>query len=161
MHRNAELLHRLFHGLNEHDHLAMAHCYREDAAFRDIAFDLHGRQQIHAMWHMICTTDIQATFRVVHADDIAGQVELCDDYTFGSTGRAVHNVIDSRFRFEAGLIADHHDSCDARLWGQMALGGIEGCLAGRIRLLRAVKARRMLEEFVNHHQQYRAHSSAG
>lgn len=156
MHPNAELLGRLFNGLDHHDHAAMARCYRSDATFSDIAFDLHGGQQIHAMWNMICETDIRATFHVVHADDDAGRVQLCDDYTFSSTGRKVHNLIDSHFRFADGLIVKHHDSCDPHLWAKMALGGLSGFLAGRFRFLRASKAREMLETFVAKNPQYRS-----
>src|SRR6266478_3802599 len=57
------------------------------ALLSQIAFDLRGRKEIHAMWHMICapddrTSDIRATFNVVHGDDLRGQVSLVDDYTF-------------------------------------------------------------------------------
>jgi len=154
MHPNSQLLDRLFKGLDRHDHCAMASCYRPDAMFRDIAFDLRGSQQIHAMWHMICETDIRATFHVVHADDFAGRVQLCDDYTFSSTGRKVHNVIESHFRFSDRLIVDHRDSCDARVWAKMALGGASGFLAGRFRYLRAWKAKRMLQTFIENHPEY-------
>ena len=66
MHANAALLHRLFTALDHNDHPTMASCYHSAARFRDIAFDLRGRKQIHSMWHMICAGDIRATFEVVH-----------------------------------------------------------------------------------------------
>jgi SnoaL-like domain len=155
MHANAVLLQQLFNGLNHHDHHKMAACYHLDATFQDIAFDLRGRKQIHAMWHMICDGDIRATFDVVDADDHSGQVKLVDDYTFSSTGRAVHNIIDSHFRFRSGLIVEHHDHCDPRAWASMALGGISGFFAGRLQFLRSRKAKEMLEKFIEHHRQYR------
>jgi ketosteroid isomerase-like protein len=121
--RNAELLDRLYTALDRHDHREMASCYHSDATFRDIAFDLRGKRLIHSMWHMISDTDIRAKFHVLQADDDRGTVELVDDYTFTSTGHAVHNVIASHFRFRNGLIIEHHDLCDARVWADMALGG--------------------------------------
>src|SRR3954462_407066 len=124
MHPNAALLDRLFTALDRHDHATMTACYHLDATFRDIAFDLHGRKEIHAMWHMICEGDIRATFDVVHADDNTAEVNLIDDYTFSSTGRKVHNVIQSRFQFQDGVIIEHHDFCDPRAWAAMALGGV-------------------------------------
>jgi len=86
MHPNATLIQRLFSSLNEHDHEGMAACYHLQAKFKDIAFDLNGKKEIHAMWHMICqpdahTSDICVMFNVVHADDRRGWVNLVDDYT--------------------------------------------------------------------------------
>jgi len=153
-HPNAGLLHRLFTSLNQHDHQEMAACYHADATFRDIAFDLRGSKQIHAMWHMICETDIRASFHLLEVDDRVGHVTLIDDYTFSSTGRAVHNVIDSHFRLRDGLIIEHQDLCDARVWAAMALGGVSGFMAGRFRFLRSFKARQLLREFIDNHPGY-------
>ena len=68
------------------DHEAMASCYHSSATFEDIAFDLRGVRQIHAMWHMICERDIRVTFEVLDADEHNGRVNVVDDYTFSSTG---------------------------------------------------------------------------
>jgi len=148
MHPNATLLTNLFTALGRHDAAAMAACYREDASFTDIAFHLSGSPRIHAMWQMICETDIRAKFEIVDADDRAGRVKLVDDYTFSDTMRPVHNVIDSRFVFREGRIAEHIDSCDERLWAEQALGGVKGFLAGRFRFLRAQKASEKLDAFI-------------
>jgi hypothetical protein len=133
----------------------MAECYAERATFSDIAFDLREKKRIHAMWHMICDGDIRTTFRIEDVDDRAGVVDVTDDYTFHSSGRRVHNVIQSRFRFERGTIVWHQDTCDPRRWGAMAVGGIGGYVAGRLSFVRRLKARRMLEAFVKAHPQYR------
>src|SRR5689334_22270835 len=157
MHANVVLLQKLFSRLNEHNHQAMVECYHAEATFRDIAFELRGKEQIHAMWQMICEGrgNIRAAFEVVEADDHRGQVKVVDDYTFYasddsplSSGREVHNVIDSRFRFRNGLIIEHHDFCDAQVWARMALGGIKGFLAGRFRFLRSRKAQQKLNRFL-------------
>src|SRR5262245_4135003 len=50
MQHNAKLLEQLYNSLGRHDYQAMANCYHPDARFRDIAFDLKGRDQIRAMW---------------------------------------------------------------------------------------------------------------
>ena len=157
MHANAALLEKLFTSLNKRNHQAMAECYHQDAVFRDIAFDLHGRGAIHGMWQMICEgrSNLRATYEVLNADDHSGRVSLVDDYTFYArddsptgSGREVHNVIDSEFRFRDGLIISHRDDCDARAWGQMAIGGFGGFLAGRLRFLRSRKARQKLDAFL-------------
>lgn len=160
MHPNEALLHRLFTALDRHDHPTMASCYHSDATFRDIAFKLRDRKEIHSMWHMICEGDIRATFEVVQANDEEGRVKLVDTYTFGATkeppkpGRPVRNVVDSRFLFQDGLIVQHHDVCDAREWARMALGGPIGFLAGRIGILRIWTAEKKLKAFVGKHPEY-------
>jgi predicted SnoaL-like aldol condensation-catalyzing enzyme len=154
-HANTILLDRLFTSLDGHDHAAMAGCYGTAAKFSDIAFCLEGRKQIHAMWHMICEGDIRAKFHIVDADNHSAQVNVTDDYTFSSTGRKVHNVIQSRFRFQDGVIIEHQDSCDARAWAAMALGGASGWFAGRFHLLRSKKAHEKLDAFVARHPEYR------
>jgi ketosteroid isomerase-like protein len=161
MHPNATLLQRLFTALQTHDHNTMASCYHSAARFQDIAFDLHGRKQIHSMWHMICSGDIRATFEVVQADDREGRVKLVDVYTFGASqnpqkkGRPVRNVIDSQFKFQDGLIIDHHDFCDPKEWARLALGGPMGYFAGRIHLLRSIAATMKLKRFLKKHPEYK------
>ena len=148
MHRNSQLLQQLYSSLNHRYSEPIAACYHPAATFRDIAFDLQGKEEIRAMWQMICGGDISATFSILRADDREGLVKVVDEYTFTDTGRRVRNPIESSFRFQDGLIIQHVDSCDARAWASMALGGITGFLAGRIRFLRAWKARTKLRPFL-------------
>jgi ketosteroid isomerase-like protein len=148
MHSNEQLLQQLYANLNQRNHQAMADCYHPDATFHDIAFKLQGKDQIRSMWQMICSGDIRTTFEIVSVDDREGVVALVDEYTFSETGRRVRNPIESRFRFRDGLIAHHRDSCDSRAWAAAAIGGLGGFLAGRVRFLRAWKARGMLREFI-------------
>ena len=151
MHPNAQLLEQLFSSLNRKDDKSMAACYHPQATFHDIAFDLRGRQAIHDMWRMICAGDIHATYEVVQVDDKRGRVKVVDEYTFGDTGRKVRNVIVSQFAFEDHLIADQHDDCDPKAWGEMAIGGVGGFLAGRVGAVRRFKADRKLRKFVTTH----------
>jgi ketosteroid isomerase-like protein len=157
MHPNATVPHRLFTALNNDDHATMAVCYHPEATFHDIAFHLQRRPRIHGMWHMICErSNVKATFEIVRADDREGCVNLVDDYTFSDTGKPVHNVIESRFRFKDNLIVEHTDFCDPRAWATMALGeGIPAFLAGHIRLMRSLKARWKLWKFTRPYPQYR------
>lgn len=160
MHPNSLVLRRLFTALDQHDHATMAACYHPDATFRDIAFDLRGRKEIHSMWHMICDeSEIHTTIKLIQADAREGHVELVDVYKFGAKkhppGRPVTNVIHAQFAFhEEGLIREHCDSCDAREWAKLALGGPSGFLAGRFRFLRRFAAKQMLEAFVKTHHEY-------
>ena len=95
------------------------------------------------------------TFKIDEVDDRTAFVTVIDDYTFRAKDRKVHNVIQSRFRFQNGSIVEQHDSCDSRKWASMAIGGVGGFLAGRIPLLRGAKARRTLATFVKTHPQYK------
>lgn len=147
LHLNATLLWQLYSSLNLHQPRVMSDCYHANATFHDIAFDLEGKAEISAMWQMICRGDIRATFEILSADATGGVVRLIDEYTFTETGRRVRNEIESRFRFRDGLIIEHRDSCDPKAWAEAALGGVSGFLAGRLRFLRAWKARGKLRRF--------------
>jgi hypothetical protein len=157
MHENHALLNKLFTALDKHDHEAMASCYHEDAHFRDIAFDLQDRKQIHSMWAMTCETDISVQFEILEANDHTGRVKLVDTYTFRASKappRRVRNAIDSSFVFENGLILRQDDDCDPKAWARSALGGIAGFIGGRIRLARSYTANRLLAAFVAKHPEY-------
>jgi ketosteroid isomerase-like protein len=153
MHNNEELLTNLFQYLNVHDHKRMADCYDEDAAFRDIAFTLRGKRQIHAMWDMICSdnkegvkSDIMATVRELSANDSTGRVVVLDDYTFRDTGQSVHNKIVSLFEFREGRIIKQTDTCDPVCWSRQAFGGFTGLIAGYVGFMRRYKAMIKLKE---------------
>lgn len=154
MHPNAIMLNELFNCLNEKDHQRMAAYYDPDARFEDIAFNLRGRKRIHAMWHMISETDLRASFKVLHADDRSGDVDLTDDYTFSDTGRGVHNPIRSRFRFRDGVIVEQRDECDALRWGIQALGPVKGRLSWLFPAKRRSMAMKKLETFIESHPEY-------
>jgi hypothetical protein len=154
MNNHSLLLEKFYTCLNNKDHAGMAACYHLDADFKDIAFTLHGRKQIHAMWHLISETDLRATFTIIKVDDETGIVQLVDDYTFRDTGRAVHNEIQSDFHFQDGLIIEHRDSCDALKWGIQALGPVKGAISWLVPSTRQAKAMEKLEKFVNSHPEY-------
>jgi ketosteroid isomerase-like protein len=155
MNPKGSVLERLFTGLKRRDHEMMAACYDSEAMFEDIAFRLRGQPRIHAMWHMICETDIRATFEIVHEDETEGRVELVDHYTFQETGKPVDNVIDSYFRLENGFIVEHRDSCDPHKWATMAMGSVLGFLPGRFRPMRSTLASLKLWMFIRKHPEYR------
>lgn len=156
MHANATLLNALFTALARHDHAGMAACYHPQARFRDIAFDLRGRERIHAMWRMICAGDIEVVdFEVIDVDDSKGRARIVEEYTFHRRKAPpddvarVRNSIVSRFRFEDGKIRCQDDDCDPKEWARQALGdGMAGFLAGRFRPLRSFVAKRKLAKFV-------------
>ena len=150
MHPNIELISRLYRSLAAHDHKTMAECYHQDATFEDIAFKLEGREKIHGMWRFVTRPEpkLTVTFSDVTADDYNGRAKLIDDYVFTETGRPVHNVITSIFRFRGGLIASHRDECDPIAWANMAMTGPKAWLAGHVRPIRARAAAKKLDQFL-------------
>jgi hypothetical protein len=154
MHDNERLIAGLFEALNKHDHIAIAKYYAENAYFEDIAFNLRGRKEIHAMWHLICATDISVTVEALSASGSSGKVTVIEKYTFTDTGRPVVNKIEGRFVFRDGLIMEHHDTCDPLAWARQAFGGVKGELAGRLGFLRGIAARKKIAKMKEAHPEY-------
>lgn len=121
---------------------AMAAAYAPDAVFEDAVFRLSGRDEIGAMWRMLCASvrekgrdDWRLTFGQVRVDGQMGQAHWEPTYRFSATGRLVHNIIDARFVFDGdGLIREHRDRFDFWRWSRQALGA-PGLLLGWTPLL--------------------------
>lgn len=137
MHPHAELIQRFYAAFARRDAAAMAACYAPDVHFSDEAFDLHGADA-GTMWRMLCTNgrDLVLEWRDVVADAREGRAHWEARYTFGATGRRVHNRIDAHFEFRDGLIVRHVDRFDFWRWSRQALG-LPGVLLGWSPWLRA------------------------
>jgi len=160
MHPHAELLASLFEFLNAHEHERMADCYHQHASFKDIAFSLHGRDRIHAMWEMFCTdnehgkSDISVTVEELEANDSTGWARIVDNYTIRDSKRVpkprVRNPITSSFEFRDGLILVQKDDCDRVTWAKQAFGGVEGFVMGHCGIIRRCGAMSKLKRFIAH-----------
>lgn len=124
MHPNAALIHRFYDSFAALDAAGMQACYHPDVVFSDPAFGELRGPRAGAMWAMLCSraTDLQVSASDVHADDQRGRAHWEARYTFGQTGRPVHNRIDAEFEFRDGLIIRHTDTFDFRAWAKQALG---------------------------------------
>jgi ketosteroid isomerase-like protein len=130
-HANAELIKRFYAAFHERDAKAMAACYAKAARFSDPVFpDLHGAD-IGRMWTMLtkAAKDLEVTAHGIEADATSGSCRWEARYTFGRTGRKVHNVIQARFEFKGGRIVRHEDSFSFWRWSRQALGPV-GLLLG-------------------------------
>ena len=145
---SAKLVEQLYSSLNRHDYRAMANCYHEAAGFRDIAFDLKGRDQISAMWQMICSGEYPLDIEIVRADEASAVANLVDEYTFTDTGRRVRNPIEPDSGSRTGSSSTTRTPAIPGVWAAAAVGGIGGFLAGRLRFVRAWKARAKLRRFI-------------
>jgi ketosteroid isomerase-like protein len=136
MHANEELVRRFYTAFQKRDGAAMAACYHPDVQFSDPVFtDLRG-EKAGAMWKMLCERgkDLKVEFRDVKADDKTGSAHWDAWYTFTTTGKKVHNIIDASFEFRDGKIVRHTDRFDLHRWAGQALG-ITGKLLGGMSFL--------------------------
>jgi ketosteroid isomerase-like protein len=137
---------RFFDFFEKADYRGMQSTLHPEVEFRDIGFDLRGRE-VEAMWHMIALTGIQVSLVSLEVDGEIVRAHWTCDYEFRkdatSSSRHVHNVIESEFRFEGGLICVQHDSCDFWKWFQQAIGPV--AVAGEV----FSELERKLEEYLN------------
>ena len=124
MNSNHQLIDRFDRAFQQRDWAAMNACYHPDIHFSDPVFtDLHG-DEARAMWHMLCErgTDLQVVYRDIRADEGTVHAHWEATYTFSTTGRSVHNIVDATFKFQDGQIIRHEDVFDLWRWMRMALG---------------------------------------
>ena len=123
------LIERFYAAFAALDGQTMQACYANDARFEDPVFTLQGREQVGAMWRMLCDATrakgrdawkLEAS--AISADAASGRAHWEAHYRFSATGRMVHNIIDAQFSLEDGLIASHRDSFSYWRWSRQALG---------------------------------------
>ena len=143
MHPSQAALEKLYSAFARLGVDTMATCYAADAGFDDEAFSLRGREQVVAMWRMLCETtkakapdDWKVVYSGVEANEKTGKAQWEADYRFSATNRLVHNSIDGVFEFnDQGLITRHRDSFNFWSWARQALGA-PGLLLGWTPFLR-------------------------
>lgn len=106
-------------------------CYAPDVAFSDPVFPALRGDSARGMWRMLCARgkDLRIEFSAVQADERSGSAHWEAWYTFTSTGKPVHNIIDATFTFSNGQIASHIDRFDLYRWSRQALG-VKGVVLG-------------------------------
>ena len=137
------LIERFYSAFDEGDGETMAASYAPDVRFSDPVFpDLRGGQP-GAMWRMFTTgpADVRVELLEHEAGEERGSARWRARYTFTQTGRPVVNDIRASFRFEDGLIVEHHDEFSFQRWARQALGPV-GLLFGWTPLLRAAVRRK-------------------
>lgn len=120
----------------------MAPCYSDDARFSDPIFPDLDAAQARAMWKMLLGsgTDLRFTFKVEEETTTHGRC-VCDAfYTFGKTGRPVHNIIHSNFQLRDGLIHRQRDRFNFWRWSGHALGTTGWLLGWTPRVRNKVRA---------------------
>jgi ketosteroid isomerase-like protein len=152
--QNKQLLETFYQAFLNFDGEAMASCYHPDAHFSDAVFpDLNGEMPGN-MWRMLChklqSSPSKLRYTNVWANETEGGCDWEAEYIFSATGKKVHNIISSRFKFADGKIIDQQDSFNFWRWSRMALGmpgyllGWSGFLRGKVQL----QANQGLQQFV-------------
>lgn len=157
MHPNEQLLEAFYSAFAAREYAAMQTCYQPTAEFADAVFTLKGKE-VGAMWHMLCESgrDLQVTHPDIRADETTGHAHWEARYTFTTTGRPVHNVVEAEFQFQAGRIVAHPDLFGFWRWASQVLGPT-GLLLGwspPVRNKVAATARGRLDRFIQTHPEY-------
>lgn len=131
------VLHRFHSALSRKDWATMATCYADDARFSDPIFPDLDAVEVRAMWMMLLSsgTDLRFTFTVEQESATEGRCVCEAIYTFGKSGRPVHNIIHSSFELRDGLIFRQRDRFNFWRWSRQALG-TTGWLLGWTPILR-------------------------
>lgn len=155
---NLATLERFYVAFAARDGATMGDCYREDATFRDPVFDLAGLE-VGAMWRMLCSrgSDLRIASSNLQASAESGSANWEAWYSFSATGRPVHNIVRSGFRFKEGKIAAQVDDFAFWRWSRQALGPIGGLLGWTPLLRNKVRsnARAALLQFIASEQRKR------
>ncbi len=126
MEAHHQLIDKFYSSFQDQDPEGMISCYHPEVKFHDPAFgELEGRDMVGAMWKMLIERakgDLAIHFDRVMADEVSGFCHWEAHYHFSKTQRKVHNQIQATFRFEDGLIIEHHDHFNLWKWARMALG---------------------------------------
>ena len=124
MHPNEEMIKIFYTSFQQRDPAGMTACYHPEIVFSDPIFQTLKGERASAMWHMLIggSKDLALSFGEIQADDQQGSAHWEAHYTYGATGRKVHNVVSARFRFQEGRMLVHQDTFDLWKWASQALG---------------------------------------
>jgi hypothetical protein len=130
-HPNHETLNTFYEAFSKKDHATMRTFYKPESTFRDPVFTLSDGKQAADMWEMLCTRgkDMTMEYEILDVTDTGGKVRWEARYTFSTTGRMVHNIVESTLVLKDGKIIQHVDVFDFWRWTRQALG-VPGALLG-------------------------------
>ncbi len=138
-----------YEALRRHDAASASDCYRDDATFRDLAFDLTGKEDISAMWRLVCSRKVGVDFSAIRTEGAEVKARWIADYRFRGK-RPVHYSIESTFTFRDGKILRHVDSASRWTWAKQALGFPTDIVVTVFPPILRKQAREELEAFKKH-----------
>ncbi|MCF6214487.1 MAG: nuclear transport factor 2 family protein [Flavobacteriaceae bacterium] len=124
--KNTDLIEKFYEAFKILDAEAMAECYHDAVVFKDPAFGILKGNKAKNMWRMLCANQKGKDFKISYSNikysDGKGSAHWQAYYTFGKTGRKIHNKIDAEFEFKDGKIIKHTDRFNLYSWSQQAFG---------------------------------------
>jgi ketosteroid isomerase-like protein len=135
---------RLYESIKRGDAATATECYCDDATYQDIAFDLKGKENIAAMWRLVCSREVKVEYGDIRTEGSKVKGHWVFDYKFHGTN-PVHNEMNSTFTFRDGKIATHHDSASRWKWAKQALGIPKGALVTVLPFILRIQAKKELE----------------
>jgi hypothetical protein len=147
------IIDRFYTAFSHLDAEKMVQCYHPDVVFKDAAFgQLKGNRAMN-MWRMLCEAqkgkNFTVMYKVIHCDQEKANANWEAFYTFGPTGRKVHNKISASFIIENDLIVQHEDNFNLYSWSKQAMG-LKGFFIGHTFFFRKKlqeKTNTMLDKF--------------
>ena len=127
------IVEKFYQAFENLDAEGMIACYHQEIKFENPAFGILRGDKAKNMWRMLCKSQKGKDFKLITSDiEFKNQVGLAHwkaYYTFGKTGRKVHNIVNAKFEFKDGKIINHLDNFDLYRWSRQALG-FSGFLMG-------------------------------
>ncbi len=128
-----KLISEFYTAFDQLDAEKMVSLYHDEIEFEDPAFGKLKGERAKNMWRMLCSSQTKSKFDVsytlISSDMSIAKAKWEAKYTFGPTGRKVHNRINANFEFKDGLIIKHTDTFPLYKWSKQALG-LKGVLIG-------------------------------
>lgn len=150
---NEKLIQTFYDAFSRKDADSMVSVYADNVRFSDPVFPSLIGEHARNMWRMLCekSKNLRVTFHNIQANEATVSVTWEAWYTFGSTGRQVHNVVRATFEFKGGKIVKHTDHFSFWKWSGQALGPIGTMLGWSPFLLSKVRkiAEKSLKAFEN------------
>lgn len=118
------MIEKFYAAFQNKDAETMISCYADDITFEDPVFGMLKDDDAKAMWRMLCRNarNLRVEVSDINASLKKGSAHWEAWYTFGKTGRNVHNVVEATFEFKDGKIVKHTDSFNLYKWASQALG---------------------------------------
>jgi len=128
-------------------------CYHPDVVFEDPAFGVLKGDRARLMWSMLCASQKDETFEVTYSniksDNSTGSAIWEAKYSFGKSGRKVHNIVTAQFEFDGDKIIKHTDDFDLYKWSKQAMG-FQGFLFGWTNIFKKqlnLRTNKLLDKF--------------
>ncbi|MEY4631859.1 MAG: hypothetical protein RIQ81_1979 [Pseudomonadota bacterium] len=115
-----------YDAFTSHDGDRMASLYSDDISFSDPIFPGLVGRDARAMWQMLCkrAPDLKVDYEVLKVEGQSVTVRWDAHYTFATTGRHVHNIVQATLEIRDGLIHQHTDRFSFWWWSAQALGPV-------------------------------------